>query len=132
MKSTIWYVADLGTWEEGVEATVAIEAWHMCIQGRGVATERPFRAAANDSYIRTIIFKQVHKIRPRMVEVLQKEFGDYNLKYSIGGQISFDVFPQGWDKTYCLRHLEADKIENIHFFGDKVMEVWFRAVDEHF
>jgi phosphomannomutase len=58
-----------------------------------------------------------------MVETLQKEFADFNLKYSIGGQISFDVFPQGWDKTYCLRHLEADKIGTIHFFGDKVMEV---------
>lgn len=46
--------------------------------------------------------------------------------YSIGGQISFDVFPTGWDKTYCLRHLEADaqkpdgvQYTTIHFFGDK-------------
>ena len=29
-----------------------------------------------------------------MVEVLRKEFADYGLTYSIGGQISFDVFPQ--------------------------------------
>jgi hypothetical protein len=29
-----------------------------------------------------------------MVEVLRKEFAEYNLTYSIGGQISFDVFPQ--------------------------------------
>lgn len=29
-----------------------------------------------------------------MVEVLRKEFADLNLTYSIGGQISFDVFPQ--------------------------------------
>jgi phosphomannomutase len=36
-----------------------------------------------------------------------------------GGQISFDVFPKGWDKTYCLQHLEKDKFEEIHFFGDK-------------
>jgi len=40
-----------------------------------------------------------------------------NLKYSIGGQISFDVFPQGWDKTYCLRFL--DEFPNVYFFGDK-------------
>ncbi len=26
-----------------------------------------------------------------------------NLTYSIGGQISFDVFPNGWDKTYALQ-----------------------------
>jgi len=45
--------------------------------------------------------------------------------YSIGGQISFDVFPAGWDKTYCLQHVEAEKqvsgveYQTIHFFGDK-------------
>lgn len=46
--------------------------------------------------------------------------------YSIGGQISFDVFPQGWDKTYCLQHVENEKnlpggvdYTTIHFFGDK-------------
>lgn len=45
--------------------------------------------------------------------------------YSIGGQISFDVFPSGWDKTYCLQHLESEKnlsgveYTTIHFFGDK-------------
>lgn len=45
--------------------------------------------------------------------------------FSIGGQISFDVFPTGWDKTYCLRHLENEKsisgteFTTIHFFGDK-------------
>ena len=45
--------------------------------------------------------------------------------YSIGGQVSFDVFPVGWDKTYCLRHIEAEKeitgieYKTIHFFGDK-------------
>jgi len=47
-------------------------------------------------------------------------------RYSIGGQISFDVFPTGWDKTYCLGHLEADakrtggiEYTTVHFFGDK-------------
>lgn len=37
-----------------------------------------------------------------------------------GGQISFDVFPIGWNKTYCLRHV--DEYEEIHFFGDKTTE----------
>lgn len=47
-------------------------------------------------------------------------------RYSIGGQISFDVFPTGWDKTYCLKHLENEAKQpggvsytTIHFFGDK-------------
>ena len=40
----------------------------------------------------------------------------------IGGQISFDVFPKGWDKTYCLQFVEDEGYEQIHFFGDKTFE----------
>ena len=36
-----------------------------------------------------------------MVDVLREKFADYGLTYSIGGQISFDVFPNvsawGWE-----------------------------------
>ena len=38
---------------------------------------------------------------------------------SSGGQISIDVFPIGWDKTYCLRFVEQEFEGRIHFFGDK-------------
>ena len=99
-------------------------------------------------------YDKEHHIREKMVEVLKKEFPDLGLtwvaplfytlcptcwyfcwrswvvltasSYSIGGQISFDVFPTGWDKTYCLQHIEAEKnnpegveYTTIHFFGDK-------------
>lgn len=57
-----------------------------------------------------------------MVETLRKEFGDLGLIYSIGGQISFDVFPIGWDKTYCLQFVEGE-FDEIHFFGDKTYQV---------
>lgn len=49
--------------------------------------------------------------------------------FSIGGQISFDVFPTGWDKTYCLQHLETEAKKTggipyttVHFFGDKTFK----------
>lgn len=57
-------------------------------------------------------------VRPKFVEVLKEKFADLGLTYSIGGQISFDVFPKGWDKTYCLQFVEKD-FDEIHFFGDK-------------
>eukprot|EP00475_Leptophrys_vorax_P021038 TRINITY_DN28789_c0_g1_i1.p3 TRINITY_DN28789_c0_g1~~TRINITY_DN28789_c0_g1_i1.p3 ORF type:complete len:310 (-),score=84.28 TRINITY_DN28789_c0_g1_i1:78-1007(-) len=60
-----------------------------------------------------------HKIRPKMIEFLKAKYPDLPVTYSIGGQISFDVFPNGWDKTYCLQFLEADGFKEIHFFGDK-------------
>jgi phosphomannomutase len=55
--------------------------------------------------------------------VLREKFSDYGLTFSIGGQISFDVFPNGWDKTYALRRVEDEQFEEIHFFGDKTYEV---------
>lgn len=64
-------------------------------------------------------YDKEHNIRAKFVEALKKEFPDYGLTYSIGGQISFDVFPTGWDKTYCLQHVEKDGFKEIHFFGDK-------------
>ena len=58
-----------------------------------------------------------HKIRDKFVTACQKEFPELGLHFSIGGQISFDVFPTGWDKTFCLNLI--DKYREIHFFGDK-------------
>ncbi|KAG6813827.1 Phosphomannomutase 1 [Tricholoma furcatifolium] len=64
-------------------------------------------------------YDKVHGHRAAFVKVLQEKFADYGLTFSIGGQISFDVFPHGWDKTYALRHVEDEGFEEIHFFGDK-------------
>jgi phosphomannomutase len=60
-------------------------------------------------------------VRKRFVEALRERFADLDLVYSIGGQISFDLFPKGWDKTYCLRFVKPD-FDEIHFFGDKTFE----------
>lgn len=64
-------------------------------------------------------YDKVHKVREKLVNALKQEFSDYGLTYSIGGQISFDVFPTGWDKTYCLQHVADEGFEKIYFFGDK-------------
>ncbi|RNF08868.1 putative phosphomannomutase [Trypanosoma conorhini] len=66
-------------------------------------------------------YDKEHHVREKLIQELQKAFPEYGLKYSIGGQISFDVFPNGWDKRYCLRFLEKD-FDEIHFFGDKTDE----------
>jgi len=67
-------------------------------------------------------YDKIHKVRAAFVEALKKEFPDYGLTYSIGGQISFDVFPHGWDKTYSLNHVEGEGFEEIHFFGDRTFK----------
>jgi hypothetical protein len=53
------------------------------------------------------------------VEALYEQFPEAGLKFAIGGQISIDVFPVGWDKTFCLQFLEKAGFKTIHFFGDK-------------
>ncbi|XP_006462069.1 hypothetical protein AGABI2DRAFT_193377 [Agaricus bisporus var. bisporus H97] len=62
------------------------------------------------------------RYREKFVQVLREKFSDYGLTFSIGGQISFDVFPNGWDKRYALRRVEDEGFDEIHFFGDKTFE----------
>ncbi|KAF2112277.1 phosphomannomutase-like protein [Lophiotrema nucula] len=84
------------------------------------------RNASNPERLAFNEYDNEHHVRDKMVEDIKKAFPDLGLTYSIGGQISFDVFPQGWDKRYCLNHVEAEKTRpdgvnytTIHFFGDK-------------
>ncbi|KAL6403602.1 putative phosphomannomutase [Ilyonectria robusta] len=93
-------------------------------------------------------FDKDAKVREKFVAALKERFGHLGLtscppsyhplanqrafsnnSFSIGGQISFDVFPTGWDKTYCLQHLENEAkkpdgiaYKTIHFFGDKTFK----------
>merc|ERR1712080_219361 len=51
----------------------------------------------------------------------KKEIPDLGLHFAIGGQISIDAFPLGWDKRFCLKYVKED-FKEIHFFGDKTAE----------
>ena len=62
-------------------------------------------------------------MREQFKLALQKEFANSGLDFAIGGQISIDIFPRGWDKTFCLQFVEKDGFETIHFFGDKTAKV---------
>jgi len=70
-----------------------------------------------------VAFNRQHHILDKFAQRLRNEFTEpeYNLTISIGGQISVDVFPRGWDKSFCLQYL-TDHFETIHFFGDKTAE----------
>ncbi|KAI2776564.1 eukaryotic phosphomannomutase [Daldinia loculata] len=115
---TLHYIADLdipikrGTFIEFRNGMVNISPI-----GRNASTQERNEYQAYD---------EKHKIRETMVGKMREKFGHLGLTFSIGGQISFDVFPTGWDKTYCLKHLEDEakkpggiEYTNIHFFGDK-------------
>lgn len=59
------------------------------------------------------------KIREKFVAALQKEFAGKGLRFTRGGLISFDVFPEGWDKRLCLEQLETEGLDTIYFFGNE-------------
>lgn len=58
-----------------------------------------------------------HHVRKYFVDALRTGLSGLNLQFSVGGQISVDVMPQGWDKTFSLRYL--DNFQKIIFFGDQ-------------
>lgn len=55
----------------------------------------------------------VHKIRDKLIVKLRSALaGTQEIVIKYGGQTSFDIFPAGWDKTFCLNE-----------FGDA--PIWF-------
>lgn len=54
-------------------------------------------------------FDKEHNVRSKMIDALKEKFGHLGLTYSIGGQISFDVFPTGQSiPPFCLKMCWAD------------------------
>lgn len=46
---------------------------------------------------------------------LRNRLKKFGLKVVLGGETSFDIFPEGWDKSYVLYNLKS---EDVLFFGD--------------
>jgi len=63
-----------------------------------------------------------NKIRQPILEEINKWTSDKKLKLTtaLGGATSFDIYPDGWDKTYVLSHL--NDYTHKWFVGDKCQE----------
>jgi len=68
-----------------------------------------------------VAYNRQHQVLETFATNLRTQFpvDTYGLQFSIGGQISVDVFPVGWDKSYALQYLKDEGYTEIHFFGDK-------------
>ena len=51
---------------------------------------------------------------------IKNDMGIKNIIMKMGGDTSFDIFPVGWDKTYCLRHFKD--YQPAYFVGDRCEE----------
>lgn len=63
-------------------------------------------------------FDREHRVLGGFADALNRRFGPEGLTVAVGGQISVDIFPLGWNKTYCLQFVDA-LYRRIFFFGDK-------------
>ena len=56
--------------------------------------------------------------RRTILTQLESEFENARIPITVklGGETSFDLYPQGWDKTYVLRHFQD---YDVWFVGDK-------------
>jgi phosphomannomutase len=63
-------------------------------------------------------YDKIHGIRDKFVQAMRQDLAHLDLEFSIGGEISIDVYPRGWSKVYCLRYL--DNFQNVLFFGDNI------------
>ena len=60
------------------------------------------------------------KIRERISKAFQDNLDEFKLEgieHAIGGNTSIDVFPNGWDKRYSLRHVQ--EYSDVYFIGDR-------------
>ncbi|XP_008328460.1 phosphomannomutase 1 [Cynoglossus semilaevis] len=62
------------------------------------------------------------KIREKFVAALKEQFAGRGLRFTKGGVISFDIFPEGWDKRLCLEVLEREGLDAIYFFGNETTD----------
>ena len=51
-----------------------------------------------------VTYESANPVRQKFVDELRKKFSSDGLTFSIGGQISIDIFPTGWDKSYCNKN----------------------------
>ena len=59
-------------------------------------------------------------LRKHLCDCLRVRLDDSDLRttdLALGGSTSIDIFPQGWDKTYALRHIDPQV--KVWFWGDK-------------
>ena len=81
---------------------------------------------------RETFFEQdkIFEYRKKLIEVIKRRWEKYSyeseddiieLQFTIGGMISIDIFPKGWDKTYCLDFVRGE-YDKIYFLGDNTFE----------
>lgn len=80
--------------------------WCMC--------GRDSKKRERDAFSR---FEKETNIRKLLVSMIKNSVRDFSdtLNFAVGGSTSIDIYPKGWDKTFCLKNY---KEEDTFFIGD--------------
>lgn len=70
---------------------------------------------------------QIHNYRETLLKLLinkEQELNKDHQKIDIvyGGSVGISIYPSEYDKVQVLQHLDINKYEEIHYFGDKYLE----------
>jgi phosphomannomutase len=64
---------------------------------------------------------KLYKIREKFIKQFKTSMlseGIEDVEIKLAGDTSFDIYPEGWDKTYALKHFPADQWD-VFFVGDR-------------
>ena len=86
---------------------------NWCPIGRqaGDLERSAWEKADSEKMIREYFFDEIKTL------IADKELG---ITVALGGSTSFDIYPDGWDKTYVMNHLS--EFQKIYFVGDRCDE----------
>jgi phosphomannomutase len=78
------------------------------------------RSAKGDTREAFLLLDKKLGIRDKYFDILSEEIEarKIGLTLKLGGDTSFDIYPNGWDKTYALRHFNGDDW-SFWFVGDR-------------
>jgi len=70
-----------------------------------------------------VIADKKYKIREKLAETLNtyRVGRGIPIQFALGGATSIDIYPEGWDKTFVLKHINADQ-RDVYFIGDRCHE----------
>ena len=99
-------------------AEVPFRVGHCIDERCGVINVSPVgNPITNEQREQYKIWEKEHHTVEKMRKKCQEKFGEeYKLRFTKGGVKSFDVYPMGWDKSFCLNFIKG--YDNILFFGD--------------
>lgn len=79
------------------------------------------RNANHGSRRQFVAMDKMYGIRNRFIRIFRETMineGVKDITIKLGGNTSFDIYPDGWDKTYALKHFPTDLWDSI-FVGDR-------------